>query len=237
MLVRGAPHSLASAPADKTSSTRNSSRRTSPGCIGASCLAIGFSSGLSDWRSMEWTNATSWFYGLAPFAQFSASRSRGRHCERQRSNPGATKTILDCFVALLLAMTILQQSCAARSRRAVAWSARRRGKSAAPLTALHACHAQIARRANSSQPDGIAADPKSDLGLTSSRSSWGALAIVTDVGRDAVDADSAQDERAASGRRNRVVLTPRRWRQACRSRPAGDSDKKARSLGRARYKP
>jgi len=28
----------------------------------------------------------------------------------------------------------------------------------------------------------------------------GALAIVTNVGRDAVDADSAQDERAASGR-------------------------------------
>src|SRR5437879_6094163 len=65
----------------------------------------------------------------------------------------------------------------------------------------------------------------------------GALAIVTNVGRDAVDADSVQDERAASGRRNRVVLTPRRWRQASRSRPAGDSGKTARSLGRARYKP
>ena len=31
-----------------------------------------------------------------------------------------------------------------------------------------------------------------------------------------VDAGSAQDERAASGRQSRVVLTPRRWRQACR---------------------
>src|ERR1700722_15145397 len=32
--------------------------------------------------------------------------------------------------------------------------------------------------------------------------------------RDAVDASGAQDERARGGRRSRVVLTPRRWRQA-----------------------
>ena len=44
----------------------------------------------------------------------------------------------------------------------------------------------------------------------------GRFAIVTDVGRDAVDADGAADEGAGCGRRSRVVLTPRRWSQACR---------------------
>ena len=43
--------------------------------------------------------------------------------------------------------------------------------------------------------------------------SEGRLAIVTDAGRDAVDAAQHADERAASGRRSRVVLTPRRWCQ------------------------
>src|SRR5579863_5751994 len=42
---------------------------------------------------------------------------------------------------------------------------------------------------------------------------------------------------ARSGRRSRVVLTPRRWRQASRKYPRGDGGKKARSPGRARYKP
>ena len=37
--------------------------------------------------------------------------------------------------------------------------------------------------------------PKSNLELPPSRSSGGALAIVTDVERDAVDADGADDER------------------------------------------
>jgi hypothetical protein len=39
------------------------------------------------------------------------------------------------------------------------------------------------------------------------------------------------------GRRSRVVLTPRRRRQACGGNCAGDGDKKARSPGRARRKP
>src|ERR1035438_3120514 len=48
----------------------------------------------------------------------------------------------------------------------------------------------------------------------------GRFAIVTDVGRDAVDADGAADEGAGCGRQSRVVLTPRRWSQAvaCRRR-------------------
>ena len=37
--------------------------------------------------------------------------------------------------------------------------------------------------------------------------------------RDAVDGGGAADERAACGRQSRVVLTPRRWRQACGSIP------------------
>jgi hypothetical protein len=36
------------------------------------------------------------------------------------------------------------------------------------------------------------------------------------------------------GRRSRVVLTPRRWRQVSRRYPRGDGGKKARSPGRAR---
>jgi hypothetical protein len=40
-----------------------------------------------------------------------------------------------------------------------------------------------------------------------------------------------------SGRRSRVVLTPRRWRQVARNDLRGDGDKKARSPGRARRKP
>jgi hypothetical protein len=39
------------------------------------------------------------------------------------------------------------------------------------------------------------------------------------------------------GRRSRVVLTPRRWRQVGERNFAGDGDNKARSPGRARRKP
>jgi hypothetical protein len=39
------------------------------------------------------------------------------------------------------------------------------------------------------------------------------------------------------GRRSRVVLTPRRWRQVSRINSRGDGGKKARSPGRARRKP
>jgi hypothetical protein len=90
--------------------------------------------------------------------------------------------------------------------------------------------------------------------------------IVTDAGWDAVDATTfcARWDRRASrktcerspstltrdvgrGRQNRVVLTPRRWRQVCgvaSAQPgldkiisAGDGGKRARSPGRARHKP
>src|SRR3954469_11310893 len=42
---------------------------------------------------------------------------------------------------------------------------------------------------------------------------------------------------AEGGRRSRVVLTPRRWRQVSGIRSAGDGDNKARSPGRSRGKP
>jgi hypothetical protein len=60
----------------------------------------------------------------------------------------------------------------------------------------------------------------------------GTLAIVTNVGRDAVDVVVPEDERRESGRRSRVVLTPRRWRQVGEDAfaiHAGDGDNKARS--------
>ena len=45
----------------------------------------------------------------------------------------------------------------------------------------------------------------------------GRIMIVTNVGRVAVDAGSADNERRESVRRRRVVLTPRCWRQVCGS--------------------
>jgi hypothetical protein len=79
--------------------------------------------------------------------------------------------------------------------------------------------------------------------------------VVTNAGRDVVDAKAsarhgcrraseprerwagAQDERRLSVRQNRVVLTPRRWRQVSWSDLRSDGDKQARSPGRARHKP
>jgi hypothetical protein len=64
--------------------------------------------------------------------------------------------------------------------------------------------------------------------------------------RDAVDAGGASDEGTSCGRRSRMVLTPRRWRQVCGmamsaltglTRRADDGDNKARSPGRVRRKP
>jgi hypothetical protein len=65
----------------------------------------------------------------------------------------------------------------------------------------------------------------------------GAYASSRTLVRDAVDAVATQDERRWCGRRSRVVLTPRRWRQVSRSNSRGDGGNKARSPGRARRKP
>ena len=68
----------------------------------------------------------------------------------------------------------------------------------------------------------------------------GALAIVTNVGRDAVDANGARDECAKRGRRSRVVLMPldAGINSAVKlALHAGDGGKKARSPERARKKP
>ena len=55
--------------------------------------------------------------------------------------------------------------------------------------------------------------------------------------RDAVDAACQKTNDVARGRRSRVVLTPRRWRQVGGSHSADDGGKQARSPGRARNKP
>src|SRR5712692_5400815 len=52
-----------------------------------------------------------------------------------------------------------------------------------------------------------------------------------------MDAAARLTSDAASGRRSRVVLTPRRWRQVGGSNSADDGGKQARSPGRARRKP
>jgi len=111
----------------------------------------------------------------------------------------------------------------------------------------------------------ISAHPKSLLQPSPSHPTEGRIAIVTDAGRDAVDAaafcarwdcragdepvsdQQHADERCCCGRRNRVVLTPRRWRQVrgvASAQPgldktisADDGGKRARSPGRARRKP
>jgi hypothetical protein len=59
----------------------------------------------------------------------------------------------------------------------------------------HACHAQIARRANLSQPVGIAVTPKSTADFAASRLDKRGVRVVTNVERDAVDATACADER------------------------------------------
>jgi hypothetical protein len=54
------------------------------------------------------------------------------------------------------------------------------------------------------------------------------------TGKKPVEAFGAD---GSSGRRSRVVLTPRRWCQVSRSDPRNDGGKRARSPGRARSKP
>ena len=49
-----------------------------------------------------------------------------------------------------------------------------------------------------------------------------------------MDADSADNERHRCGRRSRVVLTPRRWRQVGERNFTGDGGKNARSPGSAK---
>src|SRR5207342_1337936 len=67
----------------------------------------------------------------------------------------------------------------------------------------------------------------------------GRIMIATIVGRVAVDAGSADNERHESVRQRRVVLTSRCWRQ-CTWRQQllrARRRQKSRSPGRARYKP
>jgi hypothetical protein len=82
----------------------------------------------------------------------------------------------------------------------------------------------------------VPARPKSNLYPLPSRPTEGRIAIVTDAGRDAVDADGAKDESAGSRTAKSCgpdASTPASsWREI-----ADDGDKQARSPGRARRKP
>jgi len=62
----------------------------------------------------------------------------------------------------------------------------------------------------------LAPSGKSDALIRTSRAERGALANVINAARDAVDADALLTNSARRGRRSRVVLTPRRWRQVSR---------------------
>jgi hypothetical protein len=101
----------------------------------------------------------------------------------------------------------------------------------------HACHAQIARRANLSQPVGIAVTPKSATDFAPSRLDKRGVRVVTNVERDAVDAKvlstngiNADGEVVWSWRPDAGV----KLRGKC---PRDDGGKRARSPGRARNKP
>ena len=80
---------------------------------------------------------------------------------------------------------------------------------------------------------------RSPLYSQTSHPTEGRCATSRNAGRDAVDAEGANDDGARRGRRSRVVLTPRRWRQVLEKRKLlrGDGGKRARSPGRARRKP
>jgi hypothetical protein len=72
---------------------------------------------------------------------------------------------------------------------------------------------------------------KSVVCLRASHPTRGALRNVTNVRWDAVDAKAATDERGFGGRRSRVVLAPRCWRQVARKCPRDDGGKTAGHRG------
>jgi hypothetical protein len=74
---------------------------------------------------------------------------------------------------------------------------------------------RFARRANLSQAAMLAECPRNTSRIATSRAlQRGAFRDRHERWvRDAMDAFEAQDERIVSGRRSRVVLTPRRWCQ------------------------
>jgi hypothetical protein len=79
---------------------------------------------------------------------------------------------------------------------------------------------------------------ETDLLIRYPASQEGRFAVVTDVGCGMRWTQAAPLTKAcACGRRSRVVLTPRRWRQVGAEDGAGDGGKQARSPGRARRKP
>ena len=79
----------------------------------------------------------------------------------------------------------------------------------------HARHARIARRVNLSQPVAIDLSPKSVVHPRRPALNKRGVRVVTNVRRDAMDANALSDVQCASGRPSRVVLTPLGWCQVC----------------------
>src|SRR5258708_4572258 len=77
------------------------------------------------------------------------------------------------------------------------------------------CHAQIARRANLSQPHGLPVTPNTATYCARSRLDEGRTRR-HERGAGCGGREAAVDEWHQRGRRSRVVLTPRRWRQVAR---------------------
>src|SRR5450631_1639439 len=102
----------------------------------------------------------------------------------------------------------------------------------------HARYASFARRVEMSHPVGIDLTPKSAAHLAHPVPHRGALANVTNAGRDAVDA-AARARRAALTRTAKSCGpdTPTLVSSSCGAIREGDGRKKARSPGRARSKP
>jgi hypothetical protein len=103
---------------------------------------------------------------------------------------------------------------------------------------LHMCLSERARYFSENQKFYFPSDPNHFITPAVPAHTEGRFAIVTDVGQGMRWTRAAPETRALiCGRRSRVVLTPRRWRQVGGSDSAGDGGKKARSPGRARYRP
>ena len=81
-----------------------------------------------------------------------------------------------------------------------------------PVAPICRTSSRLRRRANHNDPVAHPASMKRDVSADR-HDTWGG---------DAMDADGTSDERGGRGRRNRVVLIPRRWDQASRETFRGE---------------
>jgi hypothetical protein len=154
--------------------------------------------------------------------------------QAQRSNPVVPRKrfclclspngILDCFVALL---PCANAPFVAGNDDNEGVVARRRGGTDLPaMSSLHAKNILLRL-----EVEAVLLNRPSRLGKR------GVCAIVTKREAGCDGRGMSLDEGYCRGRSSRMVLTPRRRRQASRKHPQGDGDKKARSPGRVRNRP